>query len=94
MDPNFRKFTFYMALWRIAVSETTFSHLWVRGTPVVATRSWSKREGGKAPWTEGEIGKAAAEDNAAAEARDVSGTASGAVAAPGVASRALLRREG
>ncbi len=93
MDPNFRKFTFYMALWRIAVSETTFGRLRVRGTPIVATKSWSKREGGKALWTGGEIGKAAAEDSAAAEVRDVSGTASG-VAAPGVASRALLRREG
>ncbi len=93
MDPNLREPTFYKALWRIAVSETTFGRLWVRGTPVVATRSWSRREGGKASWTGGEIGKAAAEDNAAVEARDVSGTASG-VAAPGVASRALPRREG
>ena len=93
MDPNFRESTFYKAPLRIAVSETTFGRLWVRGTPIVAARSWSKREGGKDSWTGGEIGKAAAEDNAAVEARDVSGTASG-VAAPRVASRALPRREG
>jgi hypothetical protein len=46
------------------------------------------------PWTGEGIGKAAAQDSAAVDARDVSGTASGVqLAASGVASK-VLRREG
>ena len=33
MDPNLQEPTFYKALWRIAVSETTFGRLWGKRCP-------------------------------------------------------------